>query len=160
LNLFEIGSDLLEIFDWPSLLGAARIGMNDREIFPRDRWDFDARRRLGKFLGREKSEGQMRNGFAKFGARGAVPGIDFVERFEHLALEVRDADEIQASVGDRSGFVGKSDQRNSDAWDPHLGVAGSGGFESWQGKNDVADGAGADQKASHSLMVAADKDHL
>ena len=99
----------------------------------------------------------MRDGFTKLGTVGAVPGINFIERFERWACCVGDADEVESCVGDGTGFIGEADQRQSDAGRPDFGVIGSRGFESGEREDDVADGAGADQKAFH-LCTAGDGD--
>jgi hypothetical protein len=48
--------------------------------------------------------------FAEFGSVGAVPRINFVEGCERFAFcGVDDADQVEAGVGDGSGFVGEAD---------------------------------------------------
>jgi hypothetical protein len=91
----------------------------------------------------------MRDGFAKFGTRRAVPGIDFVEAFEQRAACSGDAQEVESGVGDGSGAIRKTDERKGRARGPDFGVIGTGGFEGGKREDYVADGAGADQEASH-----------
>lgn len=123
--------------------------MDDSEIFAPGRRDFNARRNFGERLGGEKRKGQVRDGGAEFGAGGAVPGVDFVEGFEQRAFCRCDAQQIEAGVGDGAGSVGEADKGEGNARGPDFGVIGPGGFERGERENDVADGAGADQEASH-----------
>jgi len=55
--------------------------VDDREVFPFRRRNFDARWNFGQGLRGEKRERQVRDGRAEIGAAGAVPGINFVEGF-------------------------------------------------------------------------------
>jgi hypothetical protein len=127
--------------------------MDDGEVFSLDRWHFDERWFIGKRLRGEKLEGQVRDGCTEFGARGAVPGVNFVERFERRGGCVfGDADQVEARVGDGSCFIGKADQGKSHARGPNFGVIGFRGFERWKREYYVADGAGADQEAAHDLF--------
>jgi hypothetical protein len=104
--------------------------MDDDEVFSLHRRDFDVRRFIGKRLRWEERKRQVRDGFTKFGARGAIPGVDFVEGFEPLATRVFDnADQVKAGVGDGSCFIGKADQGKSHARSPDFGVIGFCGFE-------------------------------
>ena len=127
--------------------------MDDREVLAPGCRDFDARRFFWQRLRREKRERQMRNGFAELGTIGAVPGIDFVERSQRGTFCGFDnADQVEAGVGDGSGAVGKADQGESRARGPDFGVIGSGGFERGEREDYVANGAGADQEASHGFI--------
>ena len=58
------------------------------------------------------------------------------------------AEQIEASVGDGAGAVGEADQRKHGPGNPDFGVIGTGGFESGQGQNHVANGAWANKKSS------------
>jgi hypothetical protein len=91
----------------------------------------------------------MRDSFPKLGTVGAVPGIDFIERFERGTLCARDADEVESGVGNGTGLVGEANERQRHARSPDFGVIGLRGFQSGEREDDVADGAGADQKAFH-----------
>jgi len=127
--------------------------MDDGEVFSIDRRDFDVRRFIGKRLRGEELEGQVRDGCTEFGTRGAVPGVDFVERFEGRAGCVfGDADQVEARVGDGPGFVGKANQGKGRARSPDFGVIGLRGFERWEREDYVADGAGTDQEAAHDSI--------
>jgi hypothetical protein len=132
--------------------------MDDCEVLARKCWDWDAWWGFRERERWEKCERQVRDCFTEFGAGGAVPGINFVERFQRRTFCIlNDADQIEPGVGYRSCFIGETDQRQCCARCPDFGVIGSGGFESWEREDYVADGAGADQEASrsaHRLILA------
>jgi hypothetical protein len=84
--------------------------MNDGEGLARRWWNWDARWSFGERLRREKRERQVRDGLAEFGAGGAIPGINFVERFQRRAFCVfSNADEVETGVGYRFCFIGETD---------------------------------------------------
>jgi hypothetical protein len=104
--------------------------MNNGEILPFHLRHCDARRRFGQRLRGVKRERQMRDGCAEFGARGAVPGVNFVKGFERVAFcIVDDADQVKAGIGDGSGFIGETDKGKNDARGPYFGVIRANGFQ-------------------------------
>jgi hypothetical protein len=124
--------------------------MDDGEVFSLAWWDFDPRRRFGERLRREELERQVSDGFPKFGAVGAVPGINFVEGLKHGALRgFSDADEVEAGVGDGSGFVGEADQWKSHPRGPDFGVISSCRLQRGQRQDYIANSAGTDQEPFH-----------
>jgi hypothetical protein len=123
--------------------------VDDGEVLARGWRDCDSWRFFRERLGGEKFERQVRDGFAEFGSSCAVPGIDFVEAFEQRAFCGGDAQEVESGVGDGLGSFCKTDKRKGRARGPDFGVIGSGGFEGGEREDYVADGAGADQEASH-----------
>jgi hypothetical protein len=123
----------LKVFERPVLLWAAGIRVDDGEVLSRGWWDFDARRGFGERLRREEGEGQVRDGVTELGARGAVPGVDFVEVFEQRAFCGRDSYQIDTCVGDGSCPIGEADQGEGHARSPDFGVFSSCGFERREG---------------------------
>lgn len=139
-----------EIFEGPAFFAAAGERMDHSEISlrrgrdgnPRD--PFLRRRERG-----EEREGKTTDGFAKLGTVGSVPGVDRIEGFELRDAGVfYHAQKIEACVGDGSGAVGEADQRKHGTRGPDFGVSGAGGFECGQRQDDVADGAGSNEKAA------------
>jgi hypothetical protein len=83
--------------------------MNDGEVFALNRRHLDTGRSLRQRLHGKKRERKMRYRFPEFGSSGTVPGIDLIERFKSFApCGVRDADQIEARIGDGSGLIGKA----------------------------------------------------
>ena len=121
--------------------------MNDREMFDRDGGNFDAGNAddVDRERG-EKRERETAHGIAKFGAIGAVPGIDRVEGFEFGNTRVvDDAEKFEAGIGDGSDAIGELNERNDRPRDPDFGVIRAGGFELGKGEDAIADGAGTDE---------------
>jgi hypothetical protein len=127
--------------------------MKDREIFPLDWRDLDARRSRGQRLRREKRERQIRDSLAKLRPVRPVPGINFIERVKRRALCFRHPNQLQASVGNGPSLVGKTNQRQRHPRRPDLGVIGLRCFKRGQRKNNVANSPRPDQKASQFLML-------
>jgi len=123
--------------DHGEILTSSRRDRNARDAFGR-------RRKCGK-----ECEGQMTDRFAELGAVRTVPGIDGIEVFELRDAGTFDhADQVESGVGDGACAIGKANQRKHRARSPDFGVIDASGFESGQGKNDVADGAGPDEESS------------
>jgi len=124
--------------------------MDYREIFDRRRWNrnaWDSTRRNRE--GGKKGERKMTDGVAKFGAIGAIPGIDRIELGEFGNARAFDhAHQVEPGVDDGAGAVGEADQRQDGARRPDFRVIGAGGFKLGKRKNHVADGAGADEQAA------------
>jgi hypothetical protein len=145
-----LGGHFAKVFERPSFSQVARKRMDDREVlsgrrrhrYPRDA--FRGRRERG-----EKRERKMADSVAEFGAVRPVPGVDGIEGFELGHAGVFDhADQIQRSIGNRPGAVREADQRKQRARRPDFGKGGAGGFERRERKDDVADGARANQKST------------
>jgi hypothetical protein len=85
--------------------------MKDGEILSSDRRDFNARRSRGQRLRREKREWQIRDSLSKLRPVRPVPRINFIERFEPRAFCFRHPNQLEASVGNGPGLVGKTNQR-------------------------------------------------
>lgn len=103
---------------------------------------------LKRERGKER-ERQMAHGFAKLLALGAVPGVDGIKltkRVERSAID--NADQVKRRVRDRARAVGKADQRENRALGPDFRKFGARRFKLGQGKDHVADGAGANQKTA------------
>ena len=148
------------VFDRPIFGGSAGKGVDDGEVFDGLVGDNDAR--FGDALDRErgeKREGEMADGIAKFGAVGAIPGVDGIELREigeaatGSGVGVVDAKEIEAGVGDGLGSFGKLNEWQNRARGPDFGVVGTMRFEFGQGEDAVADGAGADEESAHSRRI-------
>jgi len=124
--------------------------MKDREVLNRSLRHNNSRRAFrGRRQRREKRERKMAHSISKLRTMGPVPGIDRVERFElRDASPFDDAHQIQTSIGDSSGAVGKADQGEHRARRPDFGIGGARGFQRGKRKDNVADRAGADKQAT------------
>ena len=97
------------------------------------------------------------NQLAKLGAIGAVPGDDGIELaqlVEQAGGRIGDAQQVEPGGADGAHAVGKAHQGDVGRGRPDLEIAGAQGFEGWQGDDEVADGAGADDKSSHHAQYA------
>lgn len=119
--------------------------MKYREVSSFHRWHVDARRSRRHRVRREKHKRQMRDRFPKFRPVRPVPGINFIERFERRAFRVGHSNQLEASVGDGPGLIGKTDERQRHPRRPDLGVVGLRGLKRGQRQNNVANGARTDQ---------------
>ena len=143
----QMGRKLAETFERPVFAGAAGERVDYGEIFAWRFRDRDAGDPIGRERQRgEKREGQVTDGIAELGTIGSVPGINRIERFElRDPRAVDDAEEIQTGVGDRASAAGKSDQRQDRARSPDFGVIRTGGLESGQGEDTIADRSRTDE---------------
>jgi len=130
--------------------------MNDGKVAGRFRRDGDVRNSLrGRRERGEKRERKMADGVAEFGTVGSVPGIDGVEGFELGDAGVFDhADQIQSRIANRPSAVGEADQGEQRPRRPDFGIRDTRGFESGERKDDVADGAGANEKSTTGDEIA------
>jgi hypothetical protein len=129
--MVDAGSYRLKVLQWPVLLWAAGIGMDDGELFSITGRNRYARRNVGKSLRGEKLERQVGDGLPEFRTDGAVPGVDFVEGRQRWTFCVLyNADQVDAGVGNGSGAVGEPDQGEGRARGPDFGVIGFCGFQS------------------------------
>jgi len=132
----------------PVFLRASRKRVNRGKIFARNlrRPDFRLASE-GNRERREKCEGKMRHGLAKFRPIRSIPGINRVERCEQGRVRALDhPDQIEACVRDGARAIGKTDQRERPARRPHFGISGARRFEFRQRENHVADRAWTDEK--------------
>ncbi len=98
-----------------------------------------------------ETERQAVNSGAEIVAGGAVPGVDFVKRFEagENGLGREHAYAIEPGGADGAGAIGKAGQRDIGFGAPQFGVVRLQEFERGKRKQEIADGAGADEEPFH-----------
>jgi len=124
--------------------------MNHSEILGFDLGNRDVRDAYGgRRKRREECKREMADRIPEFGTVRAIPGIDRVEFFQlGDASALDNSHKVEPGVGDGAGAVGEADQGEHRAGSPHFGVIGARGFEGGEGQNNVADGAGTNEKSS------------
>jgi len=139
-----------ELFERPALFAIARKRMDDREVLSGNRWDcdvgnpFDRRRKR-----RKKRERKMPDSLTKFGPVRSVPGINRVEAFQlRDASTIHYAQQFEARIGDSPRAIREPYEREHRPRNPHFCVIDAGSFQRGKRKNDVADRAWADEKAT------------
>jgi hypothetical protein len=134
--------------------------MDDREILRCYFRNGDMRNPFrGRRQRRKKRERKMPHSISKLRTTCPVPGIDGVERFELWhACPFHHAHQIQAGIGDSAGMIGKTDQGQHPTRSPDFGISArvsrAGCLERREGKDNVADRAGADEEATTGDKIA------
>ena len=115
----------------------------------------------GRRQRREECERKMPHSLSKLRTMGPVPGINGVERFElRYACPFHDAHQVQAGIGDSAGAIGKTDQGEHRTRSPDFRICGAGCLQRREGKDHVADRAGADEEATTGDPLTAKQDRL
>jgi len=102
--------------------------------------------------GGEEVEGQAEfaHQFPELGPLRPIPGNDGVEAAQALdhVVGVEDAEAVESGGYDGSGRVGEAGERDVLFGAPDLGIGCAEGLERGQADDEIADGAGTNQKAS------------
>lgn len=145
----QASGNFAEIFERPAFFAAAGKRMDYSEVSGRRGRDRNPGDPLRWRERGEERDGKTTDGLAKVGTAGPVPGVDGIESFEFgNAGGFDDAQKIEAGVGDGPGALGKADEGKHGTRGPDFGVSGAGRFECGQRQDDVADGAGSNEKAA------------
>ena len=137
----------------PIFFRAGGEGVNDGEIFDGRGRDADARS-AGDVHGKrgKKREGEMADGVAEIGTGGAVPGMNGIEGVEIGRDKiVKDAHEIELSIGEGAGAIGELNERQDGSRSPDFSECGRMKFKFGEREDQIADGAGADEKTAMGI---------
>ena len=104
-------------------------------------------------IGRNRRKELKRQAFdarAKLRSIGSIPRNDGIETPEllHQLLVVIEFQHVEAGGRDGAGAIGKPRHRQVLRGRPHFGIPGPQRLHGGQGKNEIANGSGADDESS------------